>query len=103
MKRTLLLCVISALAGAWGSTWLATMPVEQELTAQEARPGMLLLPPDDELTPDERVNVNVYENANRSVVNITTKAADWIRSCFPSNRRPKEPVRVRSWTGKGTF
>lgn len=75
MKRTLLLCVISALTGAWISTWLATMPVEQELTAQEARPGMLLLPPDDELTPDERVNVNVYENANRSVVNITTKAA----------------------------
>ncbi|MCL4202695.1 MAG: trypsin-like peptidase domain-containing protein [Pirellulaceae bacterium] len=50
------------------------MPIERELTAQDVRPGMLQLPPSDELTPDERVNVNVYENANRSVVNITTKA-----------------------------
>ena len=28
---------------------------------------------DDELTPDERVNVAVYDNVNRSVVNIVTK------------------------------
>jgi S1-C subfamily serine protease len=27
----------------------------------------------DDLTPDERVNITVYEKANRSVVNITTK------------------------------
>jgi len=74
VKRTILLCAISALAGAWISTWFATMPIERELTAQDVRPGMLPLPPSDELTPDERVNVNVYENANRSVVNITTKA-----------------------------
>jgi S1-C subfamily serine protease len=30
-------------------------------------------PLDDGLTPDERVNVSVYENVNRSVVNINTK------------------------------
>jgi S1-C subfamily serine protease len=29
--------------------------------------------PDPELTPEERVNVAVYENVNRSVVNINTK------------------------------
>ena len=28
---------------------------------------------DDALTPEERVNVSVYENVNRSVVNINTK------------------------------
>jgi len=33
------------------------------------------MPLDDELTPEERTNVAVYEKANRSVVNITTKAA----------------------------
>lgn len=31
--------------------------------------------PEEELTPEERVNVAVYEKTNRSVVNITTKAA----------------------------
>jgi S1-C subfamily serine protease len=30
-------------------------------------------PPADELTPDERVNIAVYENVNRAVVNITTR------------------------------
>lgn len=30
---------------------------------------------EDELTPEERVNIHVYEKANRSVVNITTKAS----------------------------
>jgi S1-C subfamily serine protease len=31
--------------------------------------------PEDDLTPEERVNILVYEKANRSVVNITTKAS----------------------------
>ena len=30
-------------------------------------------PPPDELTPDERVNISVYDNVNRAVVNITTR------------------------------
>ena len=30
-------------------------------------------PASDDLTPDERINIAVYEKANRSVVNITTK------------------------------
>jgi S1-C subfamily serine protease len=30
---------------------------------------------DDELTPEERINVSVYETVNRSVVNINTKTA----------------------------
>jgi S1-C subfamily serine protease len=74
MKQTLLLCLISALAGAWISTWWTTAMVEPELSAQDMLPPIATLPIDDELTPDERVNVYVYENVNRSVVNITTKA-----------------------------
>ncbi len=34
-------------------------------------PGGPLAP--DELTPDERVNISVYDNVNRAVVNITTR------------------------------
>jgi S1-C subfamily serine protease len=40
------------------------------------RPAEPVAPDDDlGLTPEERVNIAVYEKANRSVVNITTKAA----------------------------
>ena len=40
--------------------------------AQTQRPAPAP-PADDDLTPDERVNIAVYDRANRSVVNITTK------------------------------
>ncbi len=73
MRKTLFLCTISALAGAWLSTWLTVPRAEPEAVAQESRLGLPRPPVDDELTPDERVNVSVYENVNRSVVNITTK------------------------------
>ena len=32
------------------------------------------LAPDDDFTPEERTHIAVYENANRSVVNVTTRA-----------------------------
>ena len=73
MKKYLLLSMFSALAGAWLSTWLTAVPLEPKLAAQDARVGVPLPAIGDDLTPDERVNVNVYENVNRSVVNITTR------------------------------
>ncbi|HEV7282827.1 MAG TPA: trypsin-like peptidase domain-containing protein [Pirellulaceae bacterium] len=36
--------------------------------------GAFVTPPDDYLTDDERVHIAVYESANRSVVNVTTRA-----------------------------
>jgi S1-C subfamily serine protease len=74
MKQTLLLCMISALLGAVVSVWWTTTLVEPEVTAQELLPVARPLPFEGELTPDELVNVHVYENVNRSVVNITTRA-----------------------------
>jgi S1-C subfamily serine protease len=89
MKKTIFLCAMSALAGAWLAAWMITVSVEPRLSAREsaawAAPESTMpaaparpLPPqrwpaDDELTPEERVNVQVYEKVNRSVVNITTK------------------------------
>jgi S1-C subfamily serine protease len=55
----------------------ALPPVERE-SSRRAAPVRPSAPPagpaaDDRLTPEERVNVAVYENVNRSVVNINTK------------------------------
>jgi len=44
---------------------VANQPRYEEPAAEE---------PEAELTPEERVNIAVYEKSNRSVVNITTKA-----------------------------
>jgi len=70
MKKYVVLCALSALLGGVLSTALTTHSVEPRLSAQEA--PALRAAIQDELTPDERVNVAVYERVNRSVVNITT-------------------------------
>lgn len=45
------------------------------LTAPSPQEGQVApTPGDEEMTPEERVNVAVYEMANRSVVNITTES-----------------------------
>ena len=45
-------------------------------TSEDSLPESLSLDSQDEyLTPEERVNIRVYESTNRSVVNITTKLA----------------------------
>jgi len=103
MKRSIVLCVLSAFFGLGLAILLAptsnlppgiaqelprgpsigqaqgpaqTLPVPAmqlsgsgplSLTPQSTTPGW------DELTPEERVNVSVYESVNRSVVNITTE------------------------------
>jgi S1-C subfamily serine protease len=94
MKRTVVLCLLSAAAGmvvalSWKDLPTAATPsVAQGLARPAASPPVALpqtgpgaYPPnvapanaDDELTPEERINVAVYEMANRSVVNITTES-----------------------------
>ena len=93
MRRAILLCVLSACLGGlaatgWHYPWLCGNPS----TAQEPTPVPMAgvaggpppasLPPAamvapallDSLTPEERVNVLVYQQVNRSVVNINTRA-----------------------------
>ena len=103
MKRTLLLCAVSAvLGGVFAIAWERGPSVEKKSMAQEpvpvipqpgiVRPGApmignapqgfappMVAPPaadprmGQEFTAEERVNIWVYEQANRAVVNITTK------------------------------
>ena len=100
MKKLLLLCLASAAAGAlalkvWQIELWQTVLAPHTLVAQEPRgPGRLVATPaspaaaaptvagatrlpvphsDEELTPEERINVAVYEKVNRSVVNIKTE------------------------------
>ncbi len=87
MNRYLLGCVASAALGAAMGIYWQDVTKESVADAQEPRGGQYLNaavsrlrpgPPSpfdapDELTPEERVNIAVYENVNRSVVNINTK------------------------------
>lgn len=87
MRNATLLCLISAAAGALATLLLVEHDTPR-LTAQEnvgrpaveapaqlagLRPERPPAPGDDDLTPEERVHVAVYERVNRSVVNINTK------------------------------
>jgi len=97
MKRILMLCGLSSLLGfavalvagemlSPASPSLAQQPAPlfgrsgQPYTASPPFPtapqprGADPLASLDELTPEERVNIAVYENVNRSVVNITTQS-----------------------------
>jgi len=80
MKRTLFLCVLSAGLGAGAvGVWLGG--VEPAGRAMAQGPAGLPVAPRpvapvavaDDLTPEERVNIAVYESANRGVVNVTTR------------------------------
>ncbi len=89
MKRILLICVLSAAAGAGlaiglsGGPALESKGVAQDLKAPAPAATPALAPAHvplpagaaDQFTPEERVNIAVYEKVNRSVVNITTKGA----------------------------
>jgi len=97
MLKTVLFCVLTAIAGSVASiVSISSVSAQSQTIAQpqssvdsyqnssfEARieNSRVLLgkgeSPDEEegfLTPEERVNVEVYETANRSVVNINTKS-----------------------------
>ena len=93
MKRTMLLCIISGVLGASLAALLSRTPnIESRSAAQDMSPwppnreAADALPPSiqaappsadprnvSEYTAEEQVNIGVYENVNRSVVNITTK------------------------------
>ncbi|MHB9048257.1 MAG: S1C family serine protease [Pirellulales bacterium] len=91
MKKYILLCVCSTIFGGTLAVILTDPPQPQQSAAQDVdrAPASLrpatdrtaagnprFAPPDplDDLTPEERINVAVYEKVNRSVVNINTKA-----------------------------
>lgn len=75
MKKTCALCLAAAALGAVLAHGLRHFPPEKHALAQapSARPRPPAAAGGDELTPDERVNVAVYEQNNRSVVNINTR------------------------------
>jgi S1-C subfamily serine protease len=99
MKKFFAVTVLAACLGAMVATWMGRNDRSQPLYAQERppqppRPAALTdelandrrlqtprsdsrlaasLPPLEEYTPEERVNIFVYEKTNRSVVHITTK------------------------------
>jgi S1-C subfamily serine protease len=97
MKKIVMLCLCAALAGAAAVEVFKGALSGRLLQAQEPQPGVpraaqteestgapartsTRLPApvqttsDQSLTPEERINVSVYENVNRSVVNINTKS-----------------------------
>ncbi len=86
MKKAVLLCVLSAIVGGLAAFGLQNQgPTGSPPAAPEASPGprkqgkMQPSPapngrsPLDSLTPEEQVNVFVYQQVNRGVVNINTK------------------------------
>ncbi len=90
MKRTTIFCLLSAAIGGFAASVYHQTGDRRLANAQEAslRPPPLRplrLPAAsapsslgsglDEFAPEERTNILVYEKANRSVVHITTKAA----------------------------
>ena len=79
MKKTAILCVLSALLGGWvafsrhGTPLTETRLCGQDAAPVQQDPRPAAMPPTIRLTPEERVNVVVYQQNNRSVVNINTK------------------------------
>src|SRR4051794_38608669 len=92
MRSQLVLCFCSALSGAALMAFLATAPspVSQSHAAQQApdeRPPLAVarsVSPSDEYTAEERINIAVYENCNRSVCNINTKVVNQSMMLFES-------------------
>ncbi len=84
-KATVLLCLLSAVVGGVLGVVLIDPPDTASKSAAQEPVRQLAAPPRSarlpntatdysHLTPEERVNVSVYEKVNRSVVNITTRS-----------------------------
>ncbi|HIQ19702.1 MAG TPA: PDZ domain-containing protein [Planctomycetes bacterium] len=82
MRRLAVLCFVSAVAGGLCAAWLngrletARQGMAQDAPAwREGRPaGATATSGTDEFTPEELVNIAVYEKCNRAVVNINTRS-----------------------------
>jgi S1-C subfamily serine protease len=87
MKTQMLLCLISGVVGAVVAIAATSRPQPAALAQDIGRrpqrgtplgvpiPELRRPPVEDGYTPEERVNMAVYENVNRSVVNISTKGS----------------------------
>ncbi len=75
MKRIVLPCIVAALAGLLWAACSGRVDSPQNAAAQDRSSEPAAAVADDELTPDERTNIAVYEKVNRSVVNITTQSS----------------------------
>jgi len=75
MRRNLFVVgVTCALLGIAAGSLLQPVSSPADLSAQEVERLAVPAPPDlNEFAPDEQVNIRVYDNVNRSVVNITTR------------------------------
>ncbi len=84
MKKYLLACFVSAALGAAITHLIGGHDPTPSVVAQDRSTGATVYavrptppvssPPPVHLTAEERVNIHVYETANRSVVNINTKS-----------------------------
>ena len=86
MKKTLAIVVVAAISGAVLMTAMQTIVMGPAVVAQDTTVGGQLRSPSNtgsnrgsisdaslnDFTPEERVNIAVYEQTNQSVVNITT-------------------------------
>ena len=132
MKRVVMLCVFSAVIGAVIARYLPVLSPVQTSNADKqaadhsdgssfdsgndhsdgqyipvgspntADDGGIMPARDSLLTPDERVNVSVYEKVNRSVVNINTKTVREDPFTCSSKRLPKARAQARCSTRRAT-
>ena len=72
--KYLVICGGSALLGAVAMLWLTNPPVAVESVAVAQTPAARAEDDLSHLTPEERVNVRVYERINKGVVNISTRS-----------------------------
>jgi S1-C subfamily serine protease len=87
MKRLFCCCTLSAILGGAIAVSIfdneMSWPVAVRAVAQETgiRPDTTLLaaslPPSSSLTPEELINIRVYEGANRGVVNVLTRTVNY--------------------------
>lgn len=71
MKRTISIVILAMVAGLVSGWHWRGGPEHEGLQAQPVAHQ----PPGDEFSPEEKVNIQVYERVNRSVVHITTMSA----------------------------
>jgi len=106
MSKTIAITIVAALAGALAAEVARVARSQNQLIAQEppgqsfapppgaARPGgvsRLPMPASDlELSPEERINIAVYEKVNRSVVNIKTETVRTDAFFFLATETPGE-------------